>query len=66
MTIDIGSIDHKQKGELKMKEKMRIKFERYNDALECVERQKNRFDEVKIEDEEFEGTKLSVVVCRDR
>jgi hypothetical protein len=49
-----------------MTEKMRIKFERYNDALKCVERQKDRFDEVKIEDEEFEGTKLSVVVCRDR
>ena len=48
-----------------MKEKMRIKFERYNDALECVERQKERFDQVKVEDEEFEGKKLSVVVCLD-
>lgn len=49
-----------------MIEKMRIKFERYNDALEAVERQKERFDQVTIEDEEFEGTKLSVVVCKDR
>ena len=48
-----------------MKEKMRIKFERYNDALEAVERQKDRFDQVTIEDEEFEGAKLSVVVCSD-
>lgn len=48
-----------------MKEKMRIKFERYNDALECVERQKDRFDEVSVETEESEGTKLSVVVCKD-
>lgn len=47
-------------------EKMRIKMESYNEALKMVERQKERFDQVKVEDEEFEGKKLSVVVCLDQ
>ena len=62
MTIDIGSIDHKQrKGEKNMKTMMRIIMMNYNEALEMASRQKERFDEVVLEDEDDK----TVVVCKN-
>ena len=48
-----------------MTEKMRIVMNSYKEALEMIERQKERFDAVELDSTVIEGWKKPVVVCKD-
>lgn len=41
-------------------------MESYNKALEMAARQKERFDEVKLVDDEVDGKTVTKVICRDK